>query len=120
MKTRILAATILAVAEVLVAAVLIGNQGYSAGKPTIKITTVPPWDPGGEVKTALIAGVVTAPCADCAVQIYSHGDVWYRQPYFATRSVAIGNAKFQARIHLGTEYACFLVRGTYKAANTTI
>ena len=62
------------------------------GKPSIQITQTPSADAGGPDKMASISGKATGACAECAVVIYSKGDVWYVQPWAAQPFTKISGA----------------------------
>lgn len=98
----------------------VNGQGAEKNKPSITITVVPPWDPGGPDKMAPIEGTVTNAEQGCKVVIYAHGDVWYVQPYVAAPHTTIEkDGQWHNDTHLGTEYAALLVRASYKPPATT-
>jgi len=90
--------------------------------PQVKVTEVPPAG-GGKDRTDAIAGTVSGVKAkDCQIVIFSKTDQWYVQPLVDTPFTDIDDeGKWDADIHLGAEYAVFLIkRGAgYKPPATT-
>jgi hypothetical protein len=107
-------------AAAFVAVALLWQQALAGPKVGIEITTVPPWDPGGPDRMAPIAGRVVGDCKKCKVILYTHGDVWYVQP-FENRPVTEiqKDGSWSNRIHLGTEYAALLTSADYQPLSTT-
>ncbi len=96
------------------------QKTVAAPKLEIEITTVPPWDPGGPDRMAPIAGRVMGDCKKCKVVLYTHGDVWYVQPYENRPATEIQkDGSWTNRIHLGTEYAALVTSVDYQALTTT-
>jgi hypothetical protein len=89
-------------------------------KLAITITVVPPWDPGGPEEMSTIAGKVTGDCKQCKVILYSHGDIWYVQPYKNETATSIEpDGTWTNEIHLGTDYAALLTRSDYVPLSQT-
>jgi hypothetical protein len=103
----------------LAACAAVPSLAQTVRHPSIKITKGPPFDlKGGEETMAPIAGTCAgvAP-ADCKVLIYSRTNTWYVQPYAASPYTAVDpDHNWHADIHLGAEYAAFLVATSHSNA----
>ena len=91
------------------------SAAQSGDTPAITVTTVPQWDTGGPNRMRPIAGTVTGPNCDCQLVIFAHGDIWYVQPWTTVPYTVIKrDGSWSTTTHLGTEYAVFLVRKSYR------
>lgn len=87
----------------------------------ITITNPPPRGTGGTVEMDMITGAVSGVNPnDVKVLIYTHaGDRWWVQPLETYPFTPVGSDnQWRAKIHLGDEYAAFLVHKDYKSPPT--
>jgi len=86
----------------------------------IQITLVPKCGAGPD-RMDRIAGVVRHPSSDnLKVVIFSHTNKWWVQPYVANPFTDImADGRWMSQIHLGYEYAAFLVQASYRPPATT-
>jgi len=84
----------------------------------IIITNPPPRGGGGPTEMDVITGSVSGVNPnDVKVLIYAHaGDRWWVQPLETYPFTPVGSdGQWRAKIHLGDEYAAFLVHKDYKS-----
>jgi hypothetical protein len=83
--------------------------------PAIELSAVPDAAEGGTGRLGPIAGLVRGARPGDHVVIYAHSGVWWVQPYAAQPLTDIAaDGSWSSQIHLGTEYAAFLVDAGYK------
>lgn len=92
------------------------------GKPTIRISQVPVYDPvGGPTALDAIAGDVSGvDPKSVRVVLYAFTDNWYVQPFIMAPFTDIEpDGKWSTQSHLGSKYAALLVRPGYHPRNVT-
>ena len=84
------------------------------GKPSIKLTTVPPAERGGGPVLESIGGSVRNARPEHRVVLFARSGAWYVQPY-ADRPFTpiLADSTWTSSTHLGTEYAALLVEPGY-------
>lgn len=87
-----------------------------AGKPSVRITMIPPYDPvGGPDSSAQIAGDVSGVSqSGFRIVLYAYTNTWYVQPLEAAPFTTISQGgKWSTWTHTGTQYAALLVRPSF-------
>jgi hypothetical protein len=101
------------------------SRGKSANqnqppKPYITITRVPPKGAGPDVMEKIAGTASGVDPKQVKVVLFALTNTWYVQPYAASPYTAIGeDGKWEAKTHLGDEYAALLVEASYQAPATT-
>ncbi|WP_158793349.1 hypothetical protein [Granulicella sp. L60] len=90
--------------------------------PIIVFSKVPVKDEGGPERKEIIAGSVSVARAGQQIVLYARsGSQWWLQPSWAQPFTTIGpDFRWQASIHLGTEYAAVLVNPGYQPPKRTV
>lgn len=90
--------------------------------PVIRLTQIPPAGAGPnrmQTIAGTVAGVNVAEC-NCKIVIFSRGDIFYVQPWANAPLTDIeAGGRFEAAIHLGSQYAVLLVKASYRPPATT-
>ena len=100
------------------------NLAGRTGKPVIRITQIPPYDPaGGPDSSADIAGEVSGlsreELKNYRVVIYARTDKFYVQPLAASPFTSLEeDGRFTTWTHGGSLYAALLVKEGFKPPNT--
>lgn len=86
------------------------------GLARLEVTTIPLMGAGGSDETDIIRGVVKGTDAEEArIVVYSHaGDRWWCSRWPVNPYTSIADEGWEARIHLGFEYAVLLVHRSYR------
>jgi hypothetical protein len=94
--------------------------GSSTVGPSIEFTTIPQADAGGPGALAPIAGRVTGARPNQRIVLFARSDQgWWVQPFRSRPFTEIGpDATWKTAIHLGQEYAAFLVDADYRPPAT--
>jgi hypothetical protein len=89
----------------------------------IRMTIIPPSDPGGDNSWGDIAGQIEGldnplGYTNCAVAVYSYTDRWYVEPDDIVPLTEIGqNGDWSRKIHLGFRYTVILVKKPFLPPN---
>ncbi len=89
----------------------------SGDQPSIQITHIPPYHPGGPVEMFRIEGKVSGvPPEGYRVVLYAYSDIWWIQP-FSTGELRFteiqSDGSFSTQTHGGMIYAALLVRDSF-------
>jgi hypothetical protein len=95
---------------------LISISGCKTAQPLITFTTIPDQSLGGTTTNGTISGHVSGSRPGDHVIIFAKANRWWVQPNFNTQLTPIGpEGTWTSQIHLGSEYAVALVRGSFEA-----
>ena len=114
-------AALLAVAILLGCLLLSSCRAWRGdGRPFIIFSQIPPEDPGGTPKSAIIAGRVSGARPDQQIVLFARSGAWFVQPFVDQPFTRIEpDSKWQNSTHLGTEYAALLVEADYQPPAST-
>ena len=95
----------------------------ASGRPAIRISHVPAYDPvGGPTALERIAGEVSGvESKSFRVVLYAFTDNWYIQPFIMAPFTDIEpDGSWSTQSHLGSKYAALLVKPGYRPQNITV
>jgi hypothetical protein len=94
--------------------------GSSRSQPAIEFTAVPEAGPGGPAKTERISGRVHGAGRKQRIVLFAKSGTWWVQPLANNPYTPIRrDSTWEARTHIGTEYAALLVDDGYTPPRTT-
>lgn len=78
--------------------------------PVVRISRIPPAEPGGPQKLDYVEGSVTGSQPGQQIILYAHSGVWWVQPFAdQSQTKILPGGTWRNSTHLGTDYAALLV-----------
>jgi hypothetical protein len=99
---------------------ILSSCGVSRTQPAIEFTAVPEAGPGGPARTDRISGKVRGASRRQRIVLFAKSGTWWVQPLANNPYTPIRNdSTWEARTHIGTDYAALLVDDSYTPPKTT-